>query len=224
MLSRIWDIHEDIVNKVKANGKPWDDLCAIEDENGACTVTGPLQFFSGNRKYYDSVVQSRADLAAALSNTTFPDGTPVNRDQIFGDYEVQSGDKETGEISSIKGTIQFYLIDSSPIATALEWELQFIDHLSGENGGDEVNVYYFANRSLDDELGATITGDILLMIITYLLMIIITCAVVSKRFNGVQSRVGLGFCGVFIVILAMVSDYHYRYKLHSFILCDLLQA
>lgn len=204
VFDRIWDIHEDIVKKVKGDGKNFEDLCAIKDNDNECFVVGPVQFFSGDRDYYDSVVQNRDDLAAALSATTYPDGSEVNRNQIFGDYKVDS----SNQITSIKAAVQYYNVEGNPLSRALEWELNYIDELSGESGSDELDVYYYANRSLDDELGASVTGDILLLVITYVLMFTITGIVLAKRYDSfVYLRTGLSIAGIVIVLLSMLAGY-----------------
>jgi hypothetical protein len=69
-------------------GKVFDDICSNRDSYNRCFVMGVLQFFSGNRTYYDETVSTISDLRSAVSKLQFPDGTRVNRDLIFGKYTV----------------------------------------------------------------------------------------------------------------------------------------
>jgi hypothetical protein len=82
--------------------------------------------------------------------------------------------------------IQYYQIEEKPLSRALEWEKNFVDLLDGLNY--DVPFYYYATRSLDDELARSIGGDIYLVAISYTLMILITTFVLAKRFNPVETR------------------------------------
>lgn len=199
---QIWDVHESIVADASVGSRSFDNLCAIKTNTGDCFVFGVVQFFSANRTYYNSVVNSRDDLVTALSAENFPDGSPVNRNQIYGDYDVDSNNR----LTSCRGTTMYYQVDGESESTAIKWEKEFISVLEKEPDG-ELEIYYFANRSVDDELARTIGGDISLMIITYVVMTFITCMVFMKRWNLVETRSGLALCGIGIILLSMVAGY-----------------
>lgn len=198
----IWNVHEKAID-VSTGGRTFEDLCAIRDDNDECFTFGVVQFFSGNRTYYNSVVQSRDDLINFISSREFPNGAEVNRAQIFGDYEV---DESTDLLISCKGTIQYYQIDGENENRALKWEEKFVDAMDGTDSGS-IELYFFANRSFDDELARSVGGDIILFVITYILMISFTCIVLAKKYNAVEMRNGLSLCGIVIVILAMFTAY-----------------
>jgi Niemann-Pick C1 protein len=88
----------------------------------------------------------------------------------------------------------------------LTWEENFLK-VAKYLGTDTVQAYRFANRSIGDELGASILGDINLMVITYILMFGITCAVFAKKRTFVGTRTLLSLCGILTVILSMVAGY-----------------
>ena len=198
------DVHEKVDSRVKADGKNWEDLCAFRDGiTNACFVDGAIGFFSGNRTYYDETVKSVSDLRTAISAEEFPDGRKVNRGLIFGKYDV---DDDTDKIKSARGLALYYRIDNKPLARAEEWEASFLDEMEGESN-DDVSVFYIADRSLSDVFGDAIRGDVVLTSITYILMIIITCVVFTKRCSLVETRIALALAGIGIVILAMLAGY-----------------
>mmetsp|Transcript_26485 Transcript_26485/g.44274 ORF Transcript_26485/g.44274 Transcript_26485/m.44274 type:complete len:187 (+) Transcript_26485:74-634(+) len=57
----MWNAHEEIL-QVSSKGKTYSDMCAIKDNFDDCFTYGVLQFFSGNRTYYNSIVSSEQDL------------------------------------------------------------------------------------------------------------------------------------------------------------------
>jgi hypothetical protein len=197
----MWDGHGKIL-AIRAGGLGFEDFCGIRDYKGACFTLSVLQFFSGDRAVYNEQIKSIADLVTAVSATNYPDGTEVSRQMLFGNAVVDSNDK----VTSATGTTLFYLVSGDDMNKALAWEKSFLA-VAADLGTAELQVYYYANRSIDDELTASVVGDIGLMIITYILMFSITCMVFAKRRSLVGTRTALSGCGIGVVIISMVAGY-----------------
>ncbi|KAJ1422063.1 patched [Ochromonadaceae sp. CCMP2298] len=199
----MWDTHEVVTTQVEAGTSlEWKNVCAIRDKSDNCVTFGLLQYFYGNRTYYDEVVTSVSDLRTYLSQDSYPTGQEVNRDQIFGVYVTNDDD----EIVSFEGTTIAYSVDLGE-TDALKWEGDFLDKLEGVDNTAYASLYFLANRSLSDVFGAAIGGDIILTTITYILMIIVTVLVLAKKYTWVESRTALSLMGILTVIFSMVAGY-----------------
>ena len=184
----LWDLHLEVTS-VRVDGKYWEEVCKRRDYNGNCMVYGPLQFWSSNKTQYDIDVNSLSDLWNDISAREFPDGSDVNRDIIFGKYSVNETDNT---IYAARGMVQYYEVEGSS-SFRLEWEKKVLDVLDKFKYSVEGDMYYLAGRSLDDELGRSIGGDLVLVSVTYLVMICFTCVVLSKKCNYIHSRIGLSY-------------------------------
>ena len=196
----VWGLYE-TVEATSRGGKSYTDLCAYTDINGQCTATGPTQFWSNNRTLYDIEVNTLNDLIDALSAETFPDGSPVNRDIIFGKYSTDSD----GRVLSAEGFLTTYTIDGSE-GDLLDWELEFIDNMDGFSTALG-SRYYIAQRSQNDELAAALGGDLSLLGVTYAIMIIFTCYVTAKGCTPTLTRIGVSLAGIMYIILSMIAGY-----------------
>ena len=198
----VWDLHEEII-AFQAGGKNFEDLC-IRRPDARCTMLGALEFWQANRTLYQQAVSSDEDLQLAVSALTYPDGSPVNRDIIFGKMKLDGSQNLVGAEGLLIG---YFLIggDDDHVSNQMRWESKFLDVLSG-NTHSIAKVFRYSARSLDDELAKAIGGDIFLVVITYVAMTVYCCFALGKM-TKVGSRVGLALAGIVEIVLALVAAY-----------------
>ena len=200
-LNHLWDIFDD-VTQITVDSLTYEDMCTL-GATGACTSFGPLQFWSQNRTLYDLSVTSLSELQDQISVANFPDGSFVNRASMFGGFDVDDNDK----IVTAIGLTHTIGVSHGSDEQQYKWAEQFLNYMENVDFNSDPNVNYLSVRSIDDELGRSITGDIILMVITYLLMISFACFVLSKKLNGVESRIGLASSGVGIILLSIMAGF-----------------
>jgi hypothetical protein len=166
----IWNVHESIVSDVFGYGQNWTDICYYKDRQGKCKSSGVLQFFNFNRTYYNIHVKTRDDLVARLSAPLYPDGTLVLREQVFGNYTVDSA---TNRITHSQATLQLYQINPYPANVAFAWERCFtdtVDEIVSSETRKTVNyvsIFRDSLRSFEDEASASVEGDMYLLALSY---------------------------------------------------------
>ena len=74
------------------NTEGYDDICkdaeiSMKDSNGdnTCYIMSPIKFWNYSYAFYESSVTSDQDVLEILSQTVWPDETPVNELGLFGD-------------------------------------------------------------------------------------------------------------------------------------------
>lgn len=200
----LWDVHEAIIAKAEGdNHTTYHDLCANRDAKGRCMVYGVLQFFNGNRTYYNTVVHNKMNLIQRISASVFPDGTGVLRDQLFGNCTI---DPTTMAILACEGIMQFYRILPTPLDTAIAWERSMVKVVDGFDTKN-VSVFRNANSAYDDELAKSSEADMPLIFIMYAIVILLTFFVLAKDASCVGSRIGLSIVGLLLIALAIVAGF-----------------
>ena len=92
---------------------------------------------------------------------------------------------------------------------AMSWEKAFLDYMKNYSN-PHLDIAFSAERAIQDEIERVSHGDVSTIIISYLLMFFyIVCSI--GQMNGcdrmmVDSKVTLGFSGVLIVLLSVVSS------------------
>lgn len=200
----LWDVHEAIIAKAEGdNHTTYQDLCANRDAKGRCMVYGVLQFFNGNRTFYNSVVHNKMNLIQRISQPAFPDGTGVLRDQLFGNCTT---DPISKALLACEGIMQFYRILPKPLDTAIAWERSMVKVVDGFDTKN-VSVFRNANSAYDDELTKASEADMPLMYIMYALVILLTFFVLTKDASLSGSRIGLSIVGLLLIALAIVAGF-----------------
>ncbi|KAG5176686.1 patched family-domain-containing protein [Tribonema minus] len=217
-VAQIWSAYDAVVAVTAGEGESYEDLCA-RDASGACEVHGILEFWSSDRATYDAEVATESDLLAAVSVTAFPDGSPVSRAVEFGALEVTPPDGST--VASAQAVRLVFSMrggdgNSDNVSRGWEtqsdnvsrgWETQFINtvgplmsSLQGMEG------YWFAERSIDDELARSISGEVYLFAITYVLMAVFAMLTLGKL-DRVKGRARLGLICVTCIVISGAGAY-----------------
>ncbi|XP_035212713.1 NPC intracellular cholesterol transporter 1-like isoform X1 [Stegodyphus dumicola] len=92
---------------------------------------------------------------------------------------------------------------------ALEWEKVFIEFLKNYSS-ENITVAFKAERSVEDELERGSHSDIVTVAISYLIMFVYIAVALGEvntcKSMLVDSKISLGFAGVFIVIVSVLSS------------------
>ncbi len=204
--STFWNLHDMITdntsaNVINSNGNTWSSMC--DGNSYDCVSASPLTFFAFNRTYYDVTVSTESELLAAISASTNPAGFQIPRDRYFGNIGTDSN----GNINSASIVVAFYYFIDNDAAD--DYLLEYVDVMAAQaktlNG---LELLYFTDRSTDDGLADSVTGDIPLMILTYIIMGMFSCAMLVRSYrNFTETRILLSTGGVLIVILGIAAGY-----------------
>jgi predicted RND superfamily exporter protein len=182
---------------------------AATDTTTPSAIHGIVDFWNETAAIFDSQVPSSADnkaVAILLSASTFPDGTPVSRNDLFGNA-ILGPDGVLESAQSYTVIIDFP--DTDAAEDFEEYALDAILALNEEWKKDAttaLRVEVFADRSFSDEFTRAIVNDIPLVPIVFVVMSIFTCLVFAKR-HKVHSRSLLGFGAVMSVLLSLMSGF-----------------
>ncbi|CAM9899558.1 unnamed protein product, partial [Ectocarpus sp. 12 AP-2014] len=209
----IWEL-DAIVMAVEAGGNTYADLCSKELDGVTCEpVFRGITRFWGDFDTYEASVTSDADILTAVNVTTFPDGSAVNQQALFGNGITHD---EDGNISGANAVIQGYALASDPDDDAdinedvYDWnEASFSEAMDeAADEFDVLHVYYLTSRSTEDALEEAVSGEIFLFITTYVLMVAFVSVVIGRCCGGpVKRRSWLGIGGVMLVVAAGLAAY-----------------
>ncbi|CAM9359667.1 unnamed protein product, partial [Ectocarpus fasciculatus] len=208
----IWEL-DAIVMAVEADGNTYADVCSKELDGVTCEppFRGITRFW-GDFATYEASVSSDADVLAAVNATTFPDGSAVNQQALFGNGITYDDD---GNISGARAVIQSYALHSDPDeeadinADVLDWNGAFQDAMEGVSDDFDVfGVFYLTSRSTDDAISESVSGEIYLFMIAYVLMIVFVSVTLGRCCRGhVRQRSLLAIGGIMFVVAAGVAAY-----------------
>ncbi|CBJ26537.1 conserved unknown protein [Ectocarpus siliculosus] len=208
----VWEL-DAIVMAVEVDGNTYADLCSKELDGATCEpVFRGITRFWGDFYTYEASVTSDADILAAVNVTTFPDGSAVSEQALFGNGITYDDD---GNISGARAVIQGYALASDPDDGAdindyvFDWNEAFHDAMQeATDDFDVLDVYYLTSRSGNDALEEAVSGEIFLFITTYILMVAFVSVAIGRCCSGpVKRRSWLGVGGVMLVVAAGLAAY-----------------
>jgi len=193
------------------NMEGYDEVCKdsnYESDYGVatCEITGVLRFWNISSSLYNDTVSSDMDAIVDMSQMTYPDGTPVAEDRVFG-FPLR--DPDTGLLVSVQSYSVWIVLPATE--RAQEWELNAIDELLTleqlwvASGDGSLRVEVKADGSAGKEFAKAIEGDVPLVPIVFVVMSVFTCLVFFRR-NRVYSRSLLGFGAVAAVLLSIMTS------------------
>lgn len=190
-------------NKICANSTYID----TETNEPTCQIDGLVRFWNLDSEQFASNVSSDEETIAALSSSTFPDGTKISENAIFGYPER---DATTELLTSCKGyTVVIKFPDTEEAESFEDDALDRILDLQEEWNNEPNNTFkleVLGDGSFSDEFSRAILEDIPLIPIVFLIMSVFTTMVFFKR-DKVKSRSLLGFGAVVAVLLSLLSGY-----------------
>ncbi|CAM9198844.1 unnamed protein product, partial [Ectocarpus sp. 12 AP-2014] len=208
----IWEL-DSIVMSVQAGGKTYTDVCSKELDGVTCEpVFRGITRFWGDYDTYEASVTSDEDILETVNVSTFPDGSVVNQQALFGNGITYDDD---GNIAGASAIIQAYGLEYDADEGAdinddvFDWNAAFQDTF--EDAVDDFDIFdlhYITSRSTDDALEEAVSGEIFLFITAYVLMMVFVTVAIGRCFTGpVKQRSWLGIGGLMIVIAAGFAAY-----------------
>lgn len=184
----------------------YSDVCGMMNET-RCSIVSPTAFWNHSQSLYNDNVSNDEDVIVALSQSTYPNGLPVDQMAIVGNPTFD----DVGFV--VESPVFMIRFDLPPIeSTTEDFEERALENLLDlqdqwiEETGNIYRVEFFAERSFSDEFTRAIVKDIPLVPIVFVMMSIFTSLVFWKR-DYVQSRATLGFGAVCCVLFAIMTGY-----------------
>jgi hypothetical protein len=169
---------------------------------GVCTIEGALQYWNGNRTFYNITVRSELDLLDAINSGITPDGSPVSTLGAFGDI----GKNASGKIVSAAGLRMQYYIDGTVSASVTDTLQQsFLSAVQVSLTG--ATAYRWATRSYDDEVTQAQINDMNLVFGGCTIIAVLLCPLLWNAYDLANTRVALSFGAVALIVMGAVTGY-----------------
>lgn len=186
----------------------FDEACAesdYEDVNGThtCNIRSVALFWNNSLDIFHEQVTSNVDTILLVSNENYPDGTPMDIQEIMGLSE-----KHYSTIVEAKA----FFVDVALPPLATDFEADAVDNLLNlrqswaSRRDHNLRLQILAYSSLESETTRSILRDIPLVPLVFIFMSGFTCLVFS-RWDRVKSRSLLGLGAVVCVFLSLLTGY-----------------
>ncbi|GFY60804.1 NPC intracellular cholesterol transporter 1 [Trichonephila inaurata madagascariensis] len=205
---------EKLVAKSQNKTVALSDICIapLAPLNSNCAIQSIFGYYQNQRSLFEKdfdYLGHFKDCAGAMGEMKCfaPYGGPLQSTEIaLGGFENSEYNTATALIITIP-VINHYNQELNK--DALEWEKVFVDFLKNYQS-ENLTVAFKAERSVEDELERGSHSDIVTVAISYLIMFVYI-AVALGEINTcksllVDSKISLGFAGVFIVIVSVLSS------------------
>jgi Niemann-Pick C1 protein len=181
----------------------------------ACNIIGTTRYWYYDSKLFEEDVETDLQVIHAISNETYPDGLPVYRDFILGQYELSNRISANDTIAFAKSFQETILLPDT--ISSIEFETKAIENLLAlqqqwrqdaareESEGLQertMQLEFFTMNSYSTEFQKAIFKDLPLTVLVGAIMVVFTCLVYFKR-DPVQSRSLLGIAAVFTITMSM---------------------
>eukprot|EP00904_Undaria_pinnatifida_P008203 jgi/Undpi1/4512/HiC_scaffold_18.g07866.m1 len=206
-LNALWELDGLVMDIETDEGNRFSDLCTTEPDGVTCgqPFRGVTRFWSSNFTTYQDSVSSDADVLAAVNEVFYPDGQVVSLEAVFGNSVTCDADG-TFCCSPIVGWLVTIIRPLYHTLTSGSLPHRH-DHKKQDNFGD-LNIKYMTGRSLDDGLEESVSGEIFLFVVTYIVMIVFVQIAIGRCCSGaVRRRTWLGLGGVMFVVGAGLAAY-----------------
>jgi hypothetical protein len=212
-------MHSEIETKTSMSGNRTDNLLSLCTKAGGtcsdnsasqvcqCLITSILRQWN-----YDLfTLQNDTDFMSTLQEY----GTREDLEAVLGNSMWNDNDEL---ISAEAFTISYFLQDRSQVVSGERqdpvneaWEEQvFLEVTKNANQNsnyESLSIDYFAGRSFEDEFNGAISGDIQLVMISFVLVFVFVGATIGKIKCGTGSRWTLALAAVVLVGLATVAGF-----------------
>ncbi|CAB9526468.1 Pick C1-like protein 1 [Seminavis robusta] len=185
---------------------PYFDV--IREEN-TCRILSATRAWYHDYALFEEKVHSEQDLIRALSASEYPGGEPVDHEVIMGNLEKD----EYGNVTYVPAFMVLVVMTNRGEDTN-DLELRILDSLfalkeewaKDVGYGSELQLDFFVDRSIADEFGRSISGDMDLLVIVVLVMSCFTMFVFLRR-DPVESRCLVGLGSVFTIVMSLCTGF-----------------
>ncbi|KAG8199914.1 hypothetical protein JTE90_015899 [Oedothorax gibbosus] len=192
-----------------------EDICLspLAPLNNKCAVQSVFGYYQNKRSWLEGssfeYLGHFKECAGSMAEMKCfaPYGGPLQSTEVaLGGFKNSDYNSASALIITIP-VINHY--DNELNKDALAWETVFIEFLKSYNS-ENLTVAFKAERSVEDELERGSHSDIVTVAISYLIMFVYIAVALGEvntcKSMLVDSKISLGFAGVFIVIVSVVSS------------------
>lgn len=183
------------------------DMCIDEDTNTVdCQVFSVASFWDNNITTFRNspAAQNRTLLGQAITQAVFSNGEPAPLSYLYGNVQHEDGRRAVSSLQSYSVSLFF-----TPGSRGRSFEVGALEAalaLQKEWRGSGVEMEVSADSSLTKEFERTITQDIPLVPIIFVIMSLFTATAFARR-DPVRSRSLLGVAAVCAVFLSIASGF-----------------
>ncbi|CAG2174035.1 unnamed protein product, partial [Oppiella nova] len=222
-LLQVLDLQLKVMNiSVRVDGEEvvLSDLCFDPMKNKMCAVQTPLGWFQSNAFRLDYIYKKdKLEYNYLDHMLTYFDGIscagrfggPMFPNVVLGDFD-ESQPLPEAYLTSRSIVITFLLnnnVDDSKNRKAIQWEQEFLNLLHGYSHPN-LEIVYFSERSLQDELDRQSISSLTTVAISYSVMFVYISITLGRfttfRRLFIDSKMVLGLSGVLIVLLSVTAS------------------
>eukprot|EP01027_Heterolobosea_sp_BB2_P010363 GEZU01015213.1.p1 GENE.GEZU01015213.1~~GEZU01015213.1.p1 ORF type:complete len:937 (+),score=186.59 GEZU01015213.1:272-3082(+) len=194
---------------IEYGGQQWSlpQLCYRPVPGKGCMVQSPLEYWQNNYTTLASDPNPAGHIYTCIKHGLTDHscwssiGIPTSNTTVLGSTTI---DEDTQTVDSKAMLVSYLLMNNETADAAAAWEKQFIDIIGNfAQNTSYISVYYYAQRSVQDELGAQTSADIITIIISYAAMFLYV-AVSLGQIHPIKSKFLLAFAGILIVICSVI--------------------
>ena len=219
-IRRLFHLHSEIREISSKNGANIESVCTKWPnpwtQKDECAENSLLEIWAQNGSYEKtnatiwgrSDTQLLNDINNAVNSGIF--NFPVSLNHYLGSVEKKGSRIEKAQV--LRLSVQ---LDLDPTnlkeskKTVMDFEKEFIIFMSNystESDGKKLNVYYFAQRSIDDVANESMGGDQNLLSMGFAIVFMYVIIMLGK-FNSVEQRGYLSLLGILSIILGTATSY-----------------
>ena len=154
-------------------------------------------------------IQQRMMTALANVSLLMSNGKNLltNRDDIFADFQVNSAANNSVSAKALRIVIHMQQIQNTTHEERImKWEKSFISNMKAlKSQLMNTDLYFTAERSMDDAISDSSSADVSLISITFAVMITFACLVLSKFSNPIRGHNWLAMSGVISTALGILA-------------------
>ncbi|XP_054721717.1 NPC intracellular cholesterol transporter 1-like isoform X2 [Uloborus diversus] len=213
ILLEILDLQLAAENLVAKNGNKTvtlSDIC-VDPLNKGCAIQSIFGYYQNRRSLLEAenYLGHFKECSSSMGEMKCyaPYGGPLQSTEVaLGGFVNSDYNTATALIITIP-VVNHYNNDLNK--DALEWEKVFVEFLKNYKS-ENITVAFKAERSVEDELERGSHSDIVTVAISYIIMFIYIAVALGEvntcKSMLVDSKISLGFAGVFIVIVSVLSS------------------
>ncbi|CAB9526307.1 Pick C1-like protein 1 [Seminavis robusta] len=176
-----------------------------------CDVQSVTRFWDHNRTAFQEMVPVNDDnVTRFLLNNTYPDGTTVDYDMIFGSLQTRD-DGIPESATALFVTVEVPLSRLGSRKQLYDYSDRLLSNVtairqSWASQSSDYRVEFAFNYRIDQEFLSTILSDLPILPIAFSLMLAFMCCIFWRR-HRVQSRLLLAFGSVVTVVASMATSF-----------------
>lgn len=204
VLSDLLEVHES-VTALAGGGVSFEDVCYRNAPGALCVVDSVVRLWSANRTLLLADPSIAGTVLQSVNSSVAPDGLPFSADSVLGCATGEAIESDITTVPCPSATKLEFYVDGERESMATLWERAFLDYADSIDLKHVKLVGHISERSFDDELERSVSGDIPLVAIMIAIIVVFTS--VALGWTAAPCRVLLGWCGVLNVILALIISF-----------------